>query len=754
MRGVLFAVVLAGMSGFAAAQGGNDLVHTRLELRFDYAHSYAYGKEEITLRPHFYPTDSLTLDAKQMTVSSVEVLEGAVAKPAPFGYDGWKLRIRLPREYRRTESYRVRIVYIAKPAEAKVSNDHRGLYFINPTGADPHKPTQIWTDSEAEKASMWCPTMDNPSQRSTVEMLLTVPARYQTLSNGRLAGQVPHSDGTRTDDWRMELPHAPYLFFFAIGNWSIVKDQYRGKEVSYYVDSAYGSSARGIFGETPAMMAFFEQVTGVPFPWVKYSQVVLQDLTSTAMENTTATAHGAAAEQDRRELVDGNRWEDNIAHELFHQWCGDYVTCESWSNLTLNESMARFGEFLWERRRHGEDAAMEEWYGQLEGYLRNPDNAGKALVRTTWSEPDDVFDDISYNKGALVLNMLRAHLGDSAFIKGLQLYIRTNAFKSVEVHQLRLAMEEVSGRDLNWFFDEWFFGAGHPKVTVDYQYDSSAAMMRVLLAQTQERPFTVPFFVDVFSAEGKRRYPVWMRHTADTFSFPCAKRPFLVNVDAEKLVLWEKTDRKGPAELAYQYDHAGNFIDRREAVAWALQHSDDPIAVELVRRGLKDPYAGIRQMTLLGLARAKMPLKTAMEPLVAEAATRDENSLVRRYAIRLLPDYGSTYRSVILGELDDSSYSAAGEALNALGRMDSAAALAEARKRLSRPARGTLAEEIVGTLAQFGSEADFDVITDRFSQLAFKPRIARKYADYLGRLGDGKKVERGNEVLRRKKPSP
>jgi len=735
MRGALLALVLAGWSGVVTAQDRiNDLVHTRLELRFDFTHSYAYGKEEITLRPHFYATDSLVLDAKQMTITRVAVMVGGSAKPAPFRYDGWKLRIRLPRAFRRTETYRVRIDYIAKPAEAKVPDDQRGLYFINPTGATPHKPTQIWTDSEAEKVSLWCPTIDKPNQRSTVEMLLTVSNRYQTLSNGRLARQVRNADGTRTDDWTMELPHAPYLFFFAVGNWAVVRDQYRGKEVSYYVDSAYGPAAHGIFGETPAMMAFFERVTGVPFPWVKYSQVVVHDLTSTAMENTSATSHAAEAQQSLRELIDGNRWEDNIAHELFHQWCGDYVTCESWSNVALNESMARFGEFLWEEWRHGEDAAREEWVGQWEGYLRNPDNAGKALVRTSYTDADELFDDIAYNKGAMVLNMLRVYLGDSAFIGGLQSYLRANAFQSVEVHQLRLAMEAVSGKDLNWFFDEWFFRAGHPRVTIDYQYDSSAGLLRVLMAQTQERLFTVPLSIDVYSAEGKKRYPVWMRNAADTFSFPCTTRPLLVNVDAEKLMLWEKTDHKTPAELSYQYSHAGNFIDRREAIAWALQQGDDPVAMDLLRKGLTNSYAGIRQMTLQGLARAKAPVKNALEQLITTAAAHDANSIVRRYAIRLLPDYGLAYRAVIVASLEDSSYSAAGEALNALGRIDSVAALAEARKRVVRPSGGTLAEEIVGTLAQFGSEEDSGVLADRFARLPFKPRIARKYNAYLQRL--------------------
>jgi aminopeptidase N len=278
MRTFVAGLLLAGLRLCAAGQaidGGsrekiNDLIHTRLDLRFDCAYQWVYGKAEITLQPHFYPTDSLTLDAKQMSISTVELITGGVARPLAFTYDGWGLRVRLPRVYRRGERYVVRVAYVAKPAEAKVRDDQRGVYFINPTGVEPGKPTEIWTDSEADKASLWFPTIDSPDEKSTEEMVLTVPDRFVTLSNGRLVSQVKHKDGTRTDDWKMELPHSPYLFFFAVGDFAVVRDAYKGKEVSYYVEPAFTNTARGVFGETPAMIAFFQRVTGVPFPWVKY----------------------------------------------------------------------------------------------------------------------------------------------------------------------------------------------------------------------------------------------------------------------------------------------------------------------------------------------------------------------------------------------------------------------------------------------------------------------------------------------------
>ena len=186
---------------------------------------------------------------------------------------------------------------------------------------------------------------------------MTVPSKYVTLSNGLLISQKKNADGTRTDYWKMDLPHAPYLFFMGVGDYAIVKDKYKNMPVDYYVEKEYAPVAKKIFGETPAMIGFFEKITGIPYPWPKYDQIVGRDYVSGAMENTTATLHQESAYQNARQLVDGNSWEDVIAHELFHQWFGDLVTTESWSNITLNESFADYSETLmgylspWQRCR-------------------------------------------------------------------------------------------------------------------------------------------------------------------------------------------------------------------------------------------------------------------------------------------------------------------------------------------------------------------------------------------------------------------
>ena len=232
------------------------------------------------------------------------------------------------------------------------------------------------------------------------------------------------------------------------------------------------------------MIAFYSRITGVDYAWPKYSQIVGRDYVSGAMENTTATLHQLTAQQNARQLVDGNVWEEVIAHELFHHWFGDLVTCESWSNITLNESFADYSETLWYEYKYGKDAGDDKNFDGMQGYLFSG-GENKDLVRFYYQDKEDVFDGVSYSKGGRILNMLRNYVGDSAFFKSLNLYLTTNKFHSAEAQQLRLAFEQVTGKDLNWFWNQWYYGSGHPKLKIDYDYDDAAGKAKVIIEQPQ-----------------------------------------------------------------------------------------------------------------------------------------------------------------------------------------------------------------------------------------------------------------------------
>lgn len=741
----------------ASATKINDLVNTKLDVSFDFSKSWMKGKAWITLHPHFYPTDSLSLDAKSMDINEVSLIKGGKSVPLKYNYDSLKLNITLDKTYKAGENYTVFINYTAKPNDIKRKGSAaiaggKGLYFINPLGKDKKKPTQIWTQGETESNSGWVPTIDKPNQRQTDEISMTVPDKYQTLSNGLLVSHKKNIDGTRTDTWRMNLPHAPYLLMMAVGEYSIIKDSYKGKEVSYYVEKEYAPVARKIFGLTPEMIAFYSRITGVDYPWSKYSQIVARDYISGAMENTTATLHGESAQQDARQLVDENRWEDIISHELFHQWCGDYVTCESWSNITMNESFADFSEILWREYKHGKDAAGELNYNSMQMYLRGG-NDKKDLVRFNYKDREDMFDLVSYQKGGRIINMLRYCVGDSAFFKSLNLYLKTRKFKSAEAQDLRLAFEEVTGQDLNWFWNQWYYGSGHPKLDINYDYAADGKTARVFIKQTQQgKVFKLPIAIDVYQGIEKKRYNVWAEHQADTFIFHTVSKPDLINVDGDKILLCEKTEHKDLNNYMFQYKNAGLYVDRREAIDFAAKtQGDDHKALNFLTDALKDKYFGLRIYTLQKLNLLDDSIKKLVEPLIAGIIENEPKSLVKASAIQALGRYKSAaYKPLFLKYINDSSYSISGKALVALGAIDTAAALEQAKSLSGLHVRGELTDAVTNILFSYSSENDFDTLAARFDVLPFgneKFMVLQPFANYMKRIKSPSTFKKGIDMI-------
>jgi len=774
MKKILLGIILMGIFGMASAQDDepdkdtswkheyratatkiNDLLHTKLEVSFDYNKSWMYGKEWVTVHPHFYPTDSLTLHAKGMEIKQIAMIKGNSKIPLKYFYDSLQLKIILDKEYKSDEKYTVYIDYVSRPDELKehgstAIKDAKGLYFINPKGENKDKPTQIWTQGETESNSVWFPTIDKPNQKTTEEIYMTVPSKYVTLSNGLLISQTKNNDSTRTDYWRMDLPHAPYLFFMGVGDYVIVKDHYKKLPVDYYVEKEYAPVAKKIFGETPAMIEFFEKITGVPFAWPKYDQIVGRDYVSGAMENTTATLHQESAYQNARQLVDGNKWEEVIAHELFHHWFGDLVTTESWSNITLNESFADYSETLWDAYRHGADAGEEHIEENRETYLSNPADESKNLVRFYYNDKEDLFDQVSYPKGGAILHMLRNYVGDSAFFKSLNLYLNTYKFQTAEAQELRLAFEKITGRDLNWFWNEWYYGSGQPDITINYSYSNKAE--RVIIEQTQEtgKIFKFPLAIDVYSSgANKKRYDVWVTHQADTFYFPSENKPSLINVDADKVLLCKKIDNKTTDEFLQQYKYAGNYMDRREALEYFADNKSGNLAI-----GLSDRYHGLRLFTLQKIDEAKGYSVPSVLNTIEQMADRDPDKLVQAKALEILTKFDDKkYEPLFNKYVNDSSYSVSGAALQGLIKLEPEQALNFANK-YRNDAKGKLSNVVATVMMKNPGEDDFDMILENYKspitseeEAIAKMRSTFTFANYLSKLKNDDNVRKGVDEI-------
>lgn len=707
----------------ATTTNHHDLLHTKLDVRFDWSKAWMYGKATLTLKPYFYPTSILVLDAKGMDIHEVSMVNGNAKTPLTFTYDSMQLTIQLGKEYKKEETYTLYIDYTARPNDlpeggSAAITGAKGLYFINNEGLEANKPKQIWTQGETEASSCWFPTIDKPNQNTTQEIYITVEDKYNTLSNGALVSSKKNADGTRTDYWKMDQPHAPYLFMMAIGEYAIVKDSWNGKEVNYYVEKKYEPFARDIFGNTPEMMTFYSNLLGVPYPWNKYSQVVVRDYVSGAMENTTATVHGEFLQQTDRELLD-ETWEDVISHELFHQWFGDYVTTESWSNLPLNESFATYGEYLWREYKYGRQDADDHLKGDFEAYMYESESKQVDMVRFNYENKEDMFDSHSYAKGGCILHMLRKYTGDEAFFASLKKYLNDHAHEPVEIHNLRLAFEEVTGEDLNWFFNQWFLESGHPDIFVGKSYDATTGLLTLQVSQEQYAPtptYILPVDIDIYVNGKPERHRIVIDRRDQQFSFAVAAQPDLVIFDAENQLLATITEDKSLDEYVFQYNHSSMFLDRFKAIQYlAAEQGYDEKAKSTVIKALNDPFWSIREFALDTIAINSMTT-AAEEAKIMTMAANDPKSLVRASAVARLTELPTADILPVLEKaLNDSSYTVIGSALGGVMQKDPAKAL-DAARRYQNENNINLLVSVWSILAEEGNAKDNDYFLAMFEK--------------------------------------
>jgi aminopeptidase N len=701
-----------------------DLITTKLEVSFDWNKAHLIGKETLTAKPHFYASDQLILDAKGMEIKSVAM--NGVARP--YTYENDLLTITLDKTYQRTENYTVIIDYIAKPDErtldgsAAITSD-KGLYFINPRGEDPNKMPQIWTQGETESSSVWFPTIDAPNVKTKQEMLITVADKYTTLSNGKFLGSKKNADGTRTDHWKQDLPHAPYLFMMGVGEFKVVKDSYKRAdgtlmEVNYYVEPEWEQYAKDIFGETPKMIEFFSKLMDVDYAWDKYNQIVVRDYVSGAMENTGAVVFGDYAYKTKRELLDAN---DNstIAHELFHHWFGDLVTAESWSNLTLNESFANYSQYLWDEYRYGVDEADLNANGEMEVYFQSGAMGGfHDLFWDDYADKEDMFDAHSYNKGGRILHMLRNYLGDEAFFQGMQLYLKTNKFKAAEFHQLRLAFEEVSGQDLHWFFDQWYEASGHPVLNVNYT--TSSGMVALDVSQSQDLKafpvFRLPIDVVVFDDNGATTHRIDIDEVNEHFEFPVNGTLKNVLFDNQAMVLAQVKEKKATSWYVHQYYNGKRWRARRDALNNGIKDRT-PEAIKMVLDALDDPFWDIRLTAIEKVSLlAGADKSIALEKFKTLAQT-DPSSAVRSSAISSLSTMLAEVEATPIMERavqSDSSYIVVNNALNQLSKMNPQSAMKLA-KPLENERSSSMLTGIATLYARHGKAEQFAFFERIFS---------------------------------------
>lgn len=743
----------------------NDLIHTKLQLKPDFAKKEMTGVATLTLKPHFYPVDSLILDARYMRIESVDLITTSrksgyvTSMPLSYFYDSTKLRIvlnrkfepkskykdtvelQVNRKYFSTDTYNIRIRYVAQPEKvkgkaSKAITDNKGLYFIGPDKKDPEKPVQLWTQSETQDASCWFPTIDAPNQKTTQEIEVSVEAKYKTISNGYFAGSTNYTENGvsyRTDFWKQNKPHAPYLFALVVGDFAEVKDHHGDMPVNYYVEHEYEPYARLVFGNTPEMIDFYGKILQTPYAWDKYHQVVVRDFVSGAMENTGCVVHYDKLQHNSRQHLD-NPTEDIIAHELFHHWFGDLVTCESWSNLPLNESFATYGEYLWDEHKYGRDEADDKLDDFRNSYLNEAGYKQVDLIRYDYEDQEDMFDAHSYQKGGMVLHMLRKYVGDEAFFSSLALYLNRYQYKTVEMSQLRTCFEEVTGQDLNWFFNQWFFGSGHAHLDVTLQRNSNKVQLTVI---QREKKLRLPVAIDLVKPDGNsERKIVVLDKDTQTIVFDQVDAKTAIVFDAENQILGETDIVADKAEWLLQFEQAQLAFHTMEAFRKLMTLPTDKVNMkeksEWCSIMLNHPFHRCREMALTYINKEHFTPDMIFEfgGEVRRLSLDDNKASVRKACVSILA--ANTDEKGIIMMLNDSSYSVLKKAVNALGKMNAQAAYRYAAEH--RDDKDPYVQEIMYTaIGKYSSKLELDFFLEKIQKASYKDvtGIAGGLANYL-----------------------
>ena len=645
-----------------------DLVNQRIALSIDWSHLAIQGQVQTTILATTV-TDTVRLDADHLTITGANDAQGRKLR---FEADSTHVTVRLPRKVQPGDAVQFTVTYTGVP--------ERGLYFVP-------RSHVVWTQGEAIETRSWVPTYDFPNDKATWEFLVTADSGMSVLSNGTLKSVTP-APGGRGQVWRwvQEQPASTYLYSVVIGPFTVLRDQWRGRPVDYWVAPDTVPAGWRTFGETPSMIEIYSQVLGVNYPWPKYSQSVIPDFTYGGMENVSATTqtdlvlHGAEGEP-----------EDNgrglAAHELAHQWFGDYTTTATWSHAWLNEGLTTCMESVQNEKSRGWSAGQRSWYGQQQEAMGADRNQERPLVwGDTLADPIQLFfSGHIYPKGAQVAHQLRRLLGDSLFWAGMQRFLTVNAYQPVRTENFAIAFEQVANRDLDWFFDQWVYGIGYPKVKVTRHWDATAKQLHVTVTQTQKIDSTHPLFrfpvtIRLITPDSVVRREIMVTKQEETFALAVSQEPLSFRFDEGGWLLGTVSTDQTPTELAAMARHdleygarnwalralAGNttavadsarrfmVLNERESSLRVVALNQlvlrkDTTDLPLVRSALRDPASEVRASAIGGWARFD---SAAARPTAREMLLTDPNTAVRERAVSVVDPADPATLDLLLARTD------------------------------------------------------------------------------------------------------
>jgi len=573
-----------------------DVLHIKLDVTPDFDQQTVEGTASITAMPIAKSVEILRLDAIDINVKEVRC-DGAKVKD--FMSTRTDLKIAFEKPVVAGTKITIHIDYSAQP--------NAGLYFRTPEMGYPKTDTHIWTQGETHEAPNWFPCFDYPNERSSTEIVCHVPKGMTVLSNGKRMGEDVDKKGLKVVRWLQEKPHVNYLICLVAGHFKKLEKQHRDISLGFYTQPTLIQHAKNSFRDSSDIMAFFEEEIGHNYPWVKYDQVTIRDFTAGGMENTSLTTltHRTIFSEATENIRTTRRLD---AHEMAHQWFGDYVTCKDWSHLWLNEGFATFYTHLYEGRKFGRDAMLYGLYRDATNRILTQKNDKKPIVYNGYKNPMEQFDYRAYPKGSWVLHMLRSQLGEELYRKCIKTYLERHALSSVVSDDLRQVIEEHSGQSMDRFFDQWLYHARHPDLKITYSWLAKEQMAKVTIKQTQKVdddvllfhfPTKLRFIIDGKAVD----HTIEVNKPDENFYVKLKGQPTIVRFDPDYSVLAEVSFDKSNTLLKAQIENRSDMMGRLLACK-ALGDRKTHESVELLKKALEsDPFFGVRIAAAKSLAK-------------------------------------------------------------------------------------------------------------------------------------------------------
>lgn len=739
--------------------------HIALDLAPDILNQSYQGTCKVRINPVRSGIDHFTMDAVNLQIGSVKV---GTAKQT-FDYDGEQLQIQLKQPLEMGKSVTVTIAY-------KVEQPQRGIYFVGPNEHYPDKPTQVWTQGEDEDSRFWFPCFDYPGQLATSEVRVRVPKKYLAVSNGELIETKAEGDD-KIYHWRLEQVHPSYLMTLAVGEFDVVKDEWQGKPVSYYVQKGRKDQAKLTMGKTPQMMDSLSKWFGYPYAFPNYDQVCVDDFIFGGMENTTTTLLTDRCLLDQRAAIDNQRSETLVAHELAHQWFGDLVVINHWSQAWVKEGMATYSEVLWMEDAYGQDEAYYYHLNHARAYISEDTNRyRRPLVTHIYREPIELYDRHIYEKGSCVYHMIRMELGDELFTKAVQTFLQNHAHGTVETLDLLRAIDKATGRNLRFLFDQYVYRGGHPAYKVAYSWDGDSNLAQLTITQTQvedgkeqvqEGLFDLKLpigFGYVKESDGKstveqKPFKVRVHQRQQVLYFPLEQKPDFVSFDVGNHMLKTVELEYPLQELKAQLKHDPDPISRLTA-AQALAKKASLEAVEILGKALKeDTFWAVRAEVAEQLATVQ--LDQAIAALLK--GLKDKHPKVRRAVVEALggiktADSYKALKSVV--DKGDESYYVEAAAARSLGQVGASSFDGKSKEKKTLKLLETVLKEragwnevvragAIGGLSQFkSSEAALELLLP-YTELGVPQALRLSAIRALGKIASAQAKPDLERILER-----